>query len=126
MLGTPYPTGKQMAILKRQLKDLFANNKNASYATLVRTVEWCKARKKRPPHSYTLIAWIRYAWADGYLPELDAKAPVDEPLESLITEALEIEADQQWRYKLIGAQGIEARRKIFESWKQMRLSSPSL
>jgi hypothetical protein len=124
ILGTPTNTMKDLVTLQKKLKEHQEAWPNADWQTLVRTVDWCKARKKRPARAFLVVDWVRYAWADGYLPELDTK-PVDQQLEEAISEALEVETDTEWRYRLIGAEG-RARKEVYVAWKTAQMSSNSL
>ena len=123
-LGVPYPTGKDIAILRRQVKQLFEQQPTATWMTLVRTVQWAVEKKKRYARVYTLVGAFRYAYADGYLPELDPKEAVDEDVERGIAEALQIERDATWRRRLIGAQG-EMRATVLNAWRESSPSSPT-
>lgn len=124
ILGTPTSTIKDFVMLQKKLKEHQEAWPNADWQTLVRTVDWAKARKKRPTRSWLLVEWVRFAWADGYLPELDAK-PVDQQLEEAISKALEVETDAEWRYRLLGAEG-RARKEVYVAWKTAQMSSSSL
>jgi len=70
-LGTPYPTMKEMNILRKYLKEFFTTYPDLNYSVLVKIVDWCKAKKRRPAHSYQVITYLRYAWRDGAIPDLD-------------------------------------------------------
>lgn len=125
VLGTPYNTLNDKIVLRKKLKEFEKNVPNGTWQTLVRTCDWAKARKKRPAHSYLVVDWVRYAWADGYLPDLDEK-PQDQELEAGIRAALEVETDPEWRRRLIGAEG-RARKEVYVAWKKAsQLSSSSL
>lgn len=122
-LGTPYPTGKSIAMLKKSLNEFFEHYPQADYLTMCRVVEWARAKKKRYPHANQLVYAFRYAYADGYLPELDPNTEVvDEDLEAQIEAALRDERDEGWRHRLITAAGPTARREVFEAWHEYRLS----
>lgn len=121
-LGTPYPTGKSISILKKSINEFFEHHPQADYFTLCRVVEWAKAKKKRYPYANQLVYAFRYAYADGYLPELDPNAEiVDEDLEEQIEAALRDETNDEWRRRLITASGITARREVFEAWQKHRI-----
>ena len=121
-LGTPYPTGKSIAILKKALKEFLEHYPQADYNTMCRVVEWAKVKKKRYPHVNQLVYAFRYAYADGYLPELDPNTEiVDEDLEAQIEAALRDERDEEWRRRLITASGPTARREVFDAWHEHRL-----
>lgn len=119
-LGTPYPSGKQIATLRRNIKEFFKQNPQASYGTLVRTIDWLRSRRKRVPHCYSVINSVRFAWRDGYLPELDPVETKDESFEDLITEALKVEQDPWWRDRLTGGLTPKAKLEIYQSWVEAR------
>lgn len=75
------------------------------------------AHKKRFAETHSIVRFIRYAWRDGYLPELDPKEPVDERLEHQIESILKTETDSDWRYRLMTSQGVEARRRVYTAWR---------
>lgn len=113
-LGTPYPTTQGMIALKKNIKNLFATYEYADYQTLVKLVEWARSKKKRYADTFGLVAHFRYAWRDGYLPELDPN-PTRE-IDALIEKALRTEQDQEWRRRLVLSQGVEARTAIYKAW----------
>ncbi len=115
-LGTPYPTGKDIAALKRYMKAFFKQNPQANYGTLIRTVDWCKNNRKRVPNASGIIGKVRFAWRDGYLPELDPVEQTDDSLEVLIAQAVESETDPWWKDRLTGGRTHKARQEIYESW----------
>lgn len=115
-IGTPYPTVKQMVILRKNIKSLFDQYPDADYGTLVRLVEWAKAKNKKFAHSYALVASFRYAWKDGYLPELDPN-PTRE-IDQAIEAALSKETDEEWCRRLAMASGIEVKTEIYEAWRR--------
>lgn len=118
-LGTPYPSGKSIAILRKQSKEFFENNPRANWGTLVRTVEWCRNANKRLPNAYSVFSFVRYAWSKGYLPELDPVQHVDASLEEQISRALRVETDERWKNRLVAASG-DGRREVYNSWVEVR------
>lgn len=123
-LGTPYPTGRQIAALKRNVNVFFEQNPQANYGTLVRTVDWCKNRRKRPPHAAGVISNVRFAFRDGYLPELNPNSEEEDvTTESLIKEAVSVETDPWWKDRLLGGKTAKARYEIYESWVTDRKSA---
>lgn len=115
-IGTPIPYGKDIAVLQRKLNDFFSATPKASWGTLVHTVEYCRAKRKRPALAWGILAQVRWAWAEGILPELDPTAEADTNLEWHIARALETETDPRWRRMLIGACGLENRRATLNAW----------
>ncbi len=120
-IGTPYPTTKSIAALRRNIKGLFTQYPQANYTTLCKIVDWAKARDKRVANSHNLVMMFRYAWKDGFLPELTpGKQTVDVDLETKITKALESETLPFWRQRLEGAEGVKARTLVFSSWEEWK------
>lgn len=120
-LGTPWPTMKDQAILRKRCNEFFEHYPRASWFTLCRVVVWCKRSRKyrRPTRVWVVVDAFRDAWSAGALPELDITVS-DEELEDRITEALAVEERDSWRRRLIGAVGVEARRRAYEEWLESR------
>lgn len=116
-LGTPYPAGYRIAALNKNINEFFTQYPAADYNTLVRTVEFCKARKKRPANATGVLAQIRFAFAAGYLPELVPKERQDDVLEEKIAAALAVERDVRWRDRLIASTGVDARQRVYVAWE---------
>lgn len=119
ILGVPYPTVKDMTVLRKRIKQFFEYYPRANYFTLCRIVSYCKTRRRRYAKTFMLLEEYRNAWVDGCLPELDPQE-TDEELEAAIAAALEVEERTSWRTRLIGAGGLTARRKAYEEWQQSR------
>lgn len=120
-LGTPFPSYANLGRLNKQAKRFFSEYPDTSWATLVRVVEFCKARKRRPAHCYSVMSQIRHAYAAGYLPEMEPRERTDAELEVQITEALKVERDEKWRDRLIASSGVEVRRKVYVAWCDTRV-----
>lgn len=119
-IGTPLPKGKDVIALRKVLKDFFEENPQIDYALLARLVDWCRSRKKRPASALAVPGYLRYAWAAGHFPELDPNnKDRDDDLERAIDRALEDETNPEWRRRLVGAQGNEARKGVLAAWRRM-------
>lgn len=129
-LGTPWHTQKDLAALRKKTKEFFERYPpdqypGVSWYTLCRLVLWCKggsykARNwRRPGRIHFVMDAFRDAWSAGALPELDAPKE-DRELEALINEALATETRESWRTRLVGALGVDARRKAYDEWLQSR------
>lgn len=114
--GTPYPTFKYVAKATKRVKEMFELYPNADWQTMARVAIWARAKKRRFATLYGLASSWRYAWKDGFLPELDAPTHVDEETEAAIAKALLTETSPIWRERLIAAEGKKARRQIYEAW----------
>lgn len=115
-LGVGYATIKDMAILRRKIKEFFEHYPGTDYYTLCRVVAWCKQRKKRFTRVWAIVEAARDAMYSGALPELVGD-PVDQDLEGEIERALEREDRPAWRRRLMGAAGQEAREQALKEWR---------
>lgn len=118
-MGVPWATHKDMAILRKRIKELFEYYPRADFFTLCRVAAWCKARRKRCSRVYQVVDKFRDAYEDGALPELN-RDQTDDTIELAITTALEVEQRPEWRSKLIRATGPEARKAAYAEWQQSR------
>lgn len=121
--GTPHATGKDMAILRKKLREFFGQYPHLDYAVLVSTVDWCKSKKRRFAHSWQVISQFRYAWKAGALPDFQSD-PVRALVDRGLTKALEKEEDIEWRTRLAYAQSgaltpADAQ-KVFDQWREER------
>lgn len=123
--GTPYPNGKDMAILRKKLKEFFGQHPHMDYKVLCDTVDWCRSKKRRFAHVWQVVGQFRYAWQAGAIDF--SNDPVRALVERGIDSALEVEMDREWRSRLAyaqsGAQTPEEARKVYEEWKTERLAS---
>lgn len=116
-LGTPYPTVKNLVILNKAIKDFFESYPHVGYDSLCNMVDWAKAKNKKFAETYSLVSVYRYAWKDGFLPELDPVNVESENFQVKEDELLNNETDPYWRNKIISAQTIEAKEQIYNLWK---------
>lgn len=112
--GIPYPTRSHLNKAKTLLEELFEQYPALTWRGLCQLPLWAKARKKRYPHVLVLINSARYAYADGYLPEMDIDY-VDRDMERKIEKALEVETDPDWRRRLLSSRG-KARHEVYARW----------
>lgn len=119
-MGIPYPTVKDMAILRKYCKEFFEHYPNADWYTMCRLAAHFRRRKRRFGRVYQVVTEFRDAYQDGALPELDPGfgARSDRDLEALIQDALKTEQRPEWRKRLILAGGVDARREAYEEWLQ--------
>ncbi len=116
-MGIPYPTQKDLIVLRRRAKEFFNENPRANWQTMVRVADWCNNNRKRFPQAYGVFSQVRYAWAARYVPELDPVQRVDVALEERITSALAQETDAEWRRRLMVATG-PMREVVYAAWQQ--------
>lgn len=121
IIGVPYPTGKDIAVVRKKAKDFFGQYPHCDWRTLCRVAQWCKSRKKRPARTYTVIEMFRDAWAAGYLPELNRDRR-EADVEAGIAEALAVEDREGWRRRLVMARSPEIRRRVYFEWRSDRQS----
>lgn len=123
--GTPYPTGKQIAILRKNIKELFEQYPSMDYHSLCRIVEWSKAKHKRYATPGGMLGGgMRFAWRDGYLPECSPGwVPLDPETEDNIAVAVQKEmyddaapADPSWLHRLANSRGNAQRKGVYEQW----------
>jgi hypothetical protein len=115
-IGTPWPTIKDMTILRRKIKEFFARYPQCDYHSLCRVAQWTRSRKRRPTRTWMVVEFFREAWRDGYLPELDPAEQTEASVEEGIAFALDEERRPEWRRRLLGARGVEARREAYQEW----------
>lgn len=115
-LGVPWPTKKDMIILRKKCKDFFALYPHTDWRTLCRVVVFLRARKRRPSRVWMVVDEFRKAWAAGQIPELNENRGTNEHVEANIAHALETETDPVWRRRLMLAQGPIARREVYREW----------
>lgn len=123
--GTPAPSLADIRALQSALKKFFERDPRYDWKVLCRTVQWARSKKKRPAKAINILGMVPYAFEDGAIPELDPIQVKDSSLETKIAEALDQETDPKWRYRLVGARGIQARKDVYEAWMTQRsITSP--
>lgn len=106
--GIPYPSGAQIATLKKGINEFFLMYPQATYSSLTNIVLWAKANNKRYSQTATLIkGGLRFAFVDGYLPEIDPKYS-QKTLDEQLTDAINVEKDPQKKMMLINSWSQEA------------------
>jgi hypothetical protein len=101
----------------RRVAEMFDIHPHLDWRGMCNVVSWARDREKRFPHLLALVDSYRFAYADGYLPQLRDDS-VDE-LSVHIERALEIETDLEWRRRLANAFG-GGRRRVFDAWLAAR------
>lgn len=122
IIGVPWATQKDLIVLRKRGKEFFGHYPHADWYTLCRVASWCRSRRRRLPRVFMVIDEFRNAWKAGVLPELDPANRQETNVEEAIAAALEIETRQDWRRRLIGARGIEARREAYREWQTSLVS----
>lgn len=123
-VGVPFPTGKDIVIVRRRAKEFFAAYPHTNWYTLCRVANWCKARKRRPTRPWMVIDHFRDAWSAGFIPELNDTTRVNESVEERIAKVLQVERRESWRRRFVMAQG-EARERVLSEWESEQRSSSS-
>lgn len=116
-LGTPAPTQVDRAKLKKEVKIFFKQYPHTDWHSLCRVVIWAASRKVRPVRVYTVLNYVRYAWAAGALPELDPGNATDPEADALVQVALRMETDPRWRRRLVLARSPGAKREVYSLWE---------
>lgn len=119
-LGCPWPRAKDMVVLRKKIKDFFERYPHCDYDTLCKVVNWCKGRKRRFAHVYSVVDQFRYAYQAGYLPEVDESVRLDSQVEEGIREALSMETDDTWRTRLMCSEGSTLRKEVLVNWIEKR------
>lgn len=115
-VGTPGASKKDLAVLRKKVKQLFEQEPRLDWYSMCRVAQWARAKKRRPPHVHLMADYVKYAWADKYLPELDPDHE-DDSLEQKIERALNVEEDAWWRRRLIMTKGVQARTDVYREWR---------
>lgn len=118
--GTPWPTWKDRAILRKKCKEFFEHYPHLDYRTLCHVADWCARKKRRFSNVWKVIDAFRFAYEDGALPEVDRGRIADKSTDERIQEALEVETDSMWRSMLIGTQDVNVRKEVLEQWLESR------
>lgn len=119
-IGVPYPTLKMMIATKGTIKRMFAENPGLNWSSLPRIVEWAKARKKRYATLTSLLAGFRWAFQDGYLPELSESFEERTNVDELVYAALRVEKDPDWRRALMLTDSLQEKVSIYNKWVEVR------
>lgn len=117
-LGVGYVTAKDGVVYRKKINEFFEQYPAADWSTLVKVVDWAKSKKRRYDRLYKVIESVRYALADGCLPELVPDPEKD--MDDAIHEALRSETDDNWRRRLLVAQGARAKEAALAEWVQVR------
>lgn len=121
-LGVPWPTVKDMAILRKKCREFFEHYPQVDWRTLCRVVVYMRNRKRRVPRMWMVVDEFRKAYTAGQLPELDPHRRDDEAITARINEALAVEDDEIWRRRLVLAEGAVHQQEVFQQWQSARAS----
>jgi hypothetical protein len=119
-IGVPWPTIRDMKILRSKIDGFFTLYPHTDYRTLCRIVMFMQSRKRRVPRTWMVVEEFRKAWAAGQLPELDPDNMRDETTVLSISDALTTEHDPVWRRRLLLAQGASAQQEVLAAWRTSR------
>lgn len=115
--GIAWPTGADIAIVRKKAKTFFEHYPHTDWRTLCRVVQWCKARRRRPPRIWMVLDKFRDAHTAGFLPELDSQEQIEQHIECGIADALASETREGWRRRLIMARGPQQKRSVLSEWQ---------
>lgn len=117
--GVPYPTKGDIFATERKIKEIFQLYPGLTWYGLCDIVVWAKQKKRRFPTMYQLINSFRWAYADGYLNEIDKSH--SESLDDKIALAIQEETDPEWKLRLARAQG-PGKKVVYSAWmKRLKL-----
>jgi hypothetical protein len=111
--GVPYPTKQMKGKALKEAKRLMEEYPTLTWPGLANLAHWAKDNKCRFSSFVPLLASFRYAYRDGYMPELEVTE--DGRIEELLEAALAVETDQEWRRRLITARG-NGRKIVYAAW----------
>jgi hypothetical protein len=114
-LGAPYPSVKDMTILRKGVKEFFEQYPKANYSTLLKLVDLAVTQKKRFSHVYKIIDWHRYPYEKGLLPELDGRG-VNVALEDSIYDILDKDSDYRWHARFNAERSPEGRAALYQQY----------
>ncbi len=117
-LGCPSVSVMEKNKLKTMTRKFFEEHPHVDWMTLVRTVQYCKAKRRRIPYVWSIVDQVRWAWSDGFLPELDAKINAPTRLDEQIARVLLNEERPGWRYRLLTTVGDENRQALLDAWHE--------
>ena len=112
--GIPYPTTKELVVVNKESAKLFEMYPNLTWSGLCQLALWAKARRRRYANAGQLLRHYKFAYQDGYLPEIDSEWPTRQ-LDEQITAALLVEQSPEWRRRLLTSRG-EGRKRVYEAW----------
>jgi hypothetical protein len=118
-IGTKYPNLKEMTTLRRRAKQFFVETPLAGWPTVVSTVGYLRARRRRVDMAWAVFNFVPQAFRDGFLPELDPRNHErDDPyVDAEIAAILATETDPWWVGNLTLAYEPEARRVLVRMWR---------
>jgi hypothetical protein len=119
VLGTKYPNIKEMVTLKTRTKQFFVEQPRADWSTLVQTVSYLRAIRKRVDFPWAVLNFVPFAFRDGFLPELDPRnnEQPDPSVEAEVAFILSQETDEWWVGALTLATEVAARRTLVRMWR---------
>jgi hypothetical protein len=119
-IGTKWPNVREMVILRKQADQFFEDNPRADWGTVVNTIGYVRAKRRRLAMPAAVFNQVPWAFKDGFLPELDPRnTTVQDPqVEAQIASILAEETDPWWVAALTMATEAEARRDLVRIWKE--------
>jgi hypothetical protein len=113
-IGTKIPNGKEIVLMRTRCKRFFEEYPTADFSTLVHTIDYIRAKRKRVAMPWAVFAFVPWAYKDGFLPELDPRnhVVVDGHVEGQIHWILERETDPWWVNAFTYAVGVDTRKRL--------------
>jgi hypothetical protein len=120
-LGVPWPSYKDLILLRKKANEFFGHYPDADWRTLCRVVSWAANRKRRYARVWALVDDFRKAYRDGALPELDpGVVRHSQSVQEMVDQALSAETDDVWRTRLLLANGRMQQEEVLASWRRER------
>lgn len=113
--GIPYPAKTHLYAAEKLVKELFAQYPALTWQSLCGLVDWAVAKERRYPHILQLLNAYRYAYADGFIKDVDVNS--NSSLDARIKEILETETDPAWVDRLSKSKG-PGRKVVIAAWEK--------
>lgn len=121
-LGVPWPSYKDLILLRKKAKEFFEHYPDADWRTLCRVVTWAANRKRRYARVWALVDDFRRAYRDGALPELSpGVVRQSASVQEMVDDALKVETDEVWRRRLLLADGRMQQEEVLAAWRRERV-----
>ena len=123
MLGSKYPAGREIAVLRLKLNEFQAQNPKVDWKVLVRTIDYMRSKRARAAMPWAVLSFVHPAYRDGFLPELAPRNADlrDSYVEAQIEHILTSETDPWWVACLSNAEGSGPRRELLRLYQQKDL-----
>lgn len=115
--GCPAFYKDEMAF-KGQCRNWMAKNDGYTYRDLAKVVAWAREKGKRPKHLHTIFHYVNDAFGAGILQT--HRANERRQVTDAVFEALAVETDPEWRFRLQAASTTGGRLDALNAWYEHR------